>query len=431
MNASTLFGRSSRRARLLATGTAAAAALALTGCAGSAGDADASEGGGDGFAYGASQEEVDAAIADLEPVNLVFQASATSPNSEIATSNIAFAEEVEKRSGGKITVDIQYGHPIAGYDEIYDALVDGRVDISYTNPAYDPDKFDGFDALVGITSSLPESPMAGELVAIAALTELAWTSEEITQDFADQGLVPLVPVNPPGAYFSLCNEPGNTLDDWQGRQVRIGSTTHSELVTSMGGSPVSLEYVETYEALQRKTIDCTMIVMSAALEAGYFEIAPNMQYTGGMALPRIFGSMLAGSKVDQMPTAYKQIVFDSWQVSHYDGLKRVPTDNMRAVEAANEKGGEITQFGDDVKELIEENRQTSMDDAVESGLLGDDIDTRMADTVEKWEGIVAELGYEDGGTLTDMDEWFSEEEFDTKPYVDRLYEEVISKHRPS
>ncbi|WP_028660351.1 hypothetical protein [Nocardioides insulae] len=423
---------SSLRARLTTAGTALASVLALAGCAGSVGGDDASAGdSGDGFAYGASQEEVDAAIEGLDPVEIVFQASAASPNSEIATSNIAFAEEVERRSGGQIDVEVLYGHPIAGYDEVYDALVDGRVDISYTNPIYDPDLFDGFDALTSITSSLPESPMAGELVAIAALTETAWNSEEIMGDFEAEGLVPLVPVNPPGAYFSLCNEPGNSLPDWKGRQVRIGSTVHSDLVSAMGGTPVSLEYVETYEALQRKTIDCTMIVMSAALEAGYFDIAPNLQYTGGMALPRNFGAMLAGSKYQSLPTAYQQIIFDAWQVSHYEGLVRVPTDNMNAVKQARAAGGEVAPFGDDVLETIETNREDAMAKAVDGGLLGEDIDTELAETIEKWQGIVSELGYEDGGSLTEMEDWFDPETFDAKPFVDRLYAEVVSKHRPS
>lgn len=404
--------------------------LTLSACAGAAGAGEGGES-AEGFAYEAPQEEVDTAIADLESATIVFQASAASPNSAIAESNIEFAEEVERRSGGKITVETHYGHPIADHSEIFDALADGRVDVSYTNPAYEPDLFPAFDELVSITSSLPESPLAGELVAIAALTELAWSSERISEDFADQGLIPLVPVNPPGAYFSLCAEPGGELDDWQGRQVRIGSTVHSDLVSAMGATPVSLDYLETYEALQRGTIDCTMIVMNAAVESGYFDAVPNMQYTDEDALPRVFGSMLAGSTVANMPTPYQQIIFDAWQPSHYNGIARVPADNYNAVVAATEKGGEIEQFSDEVLDLIEDSRQSSMDTAVESGLLGEDIDTRSAETVEKWEAIISDLGYEDGGTLTDIGDWFDEESFDARPYVDRLYADVISKHRPS
>ncbi|GAA2006680.1 C4-dicarboxylate ABC transporter substrate-binding protein [Brevibacterium samyangense] len=407
------------------------ASAALTACAGGVGDAADDGASGGGYAWGADQAAIDEAIADLEPVELVFQASATSPNSAIAESNIAYAEAIEEKSGGKISVEILYGHPIAGYAEIYDALADGRVDVSYTNPAYNPDLFPAFDDLVSLTSNLPESPMAGELVAVATLTEMAWNNENIRADFEAEGLYPLVPVNPPGAYFSLCNTPGSTLADWQGRQVRVGSATHDKLVSAMGGTPVSLEYVETYEALQRATIDCTMIVMSAALEQGYMEVAPNLTYTGAGAIPRVFGSMLAGQKVANLPLAYQQIVFDSWYDSHLLSLETIPTDNMRAVEEATAKGGKVEKLAPDAVAKVEENRQASLDEVQSGGLLGDDVQGTMDSTIEKWQSTVAELGYEDGGELTDMDAWFDPETFDSTPYVDRLYDDVISAHRPS
>ena len=416
--------------RLPTAAIAASTLLLLSACAGGAGGGDEGPE-AEGFAHGAPQADVDAAIAELDPTTIVFQASAASPNSPVAESNLAFAEEVERRSGGKISVETHYGHPIADHTEIFDALADGRVDVSYTNPAYEPDLFPAFDKLVSITSSLPESPMAGELVAIGALTELAWSSEQIREDFEAQGLFPLVPVNPPGAYFSLCGQSGASLDDWSGRQVRIGSTVHSDLVSSMGGTPVSLDYLETYEALQRKTIDCTMIVMSAAVESGYFETAPHMQYTGGQALPRVFGSMLAGSNVATMPLPYQQIIFDAWQESHYLTISRVPADNLAAVKSAKENGGEIETFEDPVLDLIDENLRTSMIGAADSGMLGGDVEERMAGIVDEWETAVSEMGYEDGGTLTDMDEWFDEAQFDPNPYVDLLYDKVILNHRPS
>lgn len=419
-----------RRARIFAAGTSAAAALTLTACAGSAGSAGGG-GGGEGYVYGASQEEIDAAIADLEPVEIVFQSPAPSPNSITAQSSTAYADQIENMSGGQISVEVVYGNPIAGEAELYDALVDGRIDITYANPQYEPEMFEGFDALTSITSQLPESPVVGELISVATLTEIAFNSEKIMSDFADQGVVPLVPVNPPGASLSFCNQPGNSLEDWQGRQVRVGSSAHSDLIESIGAVPVSLEYMETFEALQRNTIDCTMIVTSPALEAGYFDVAPHTQYTGEQAAPRSMGAMLAGSTVDQMPMAYQQIIFDSWEASHVTSVGLISETNMLGVEAANDAGGEVTAYSDEVLELIDENRQSTMQRVSESGVLGEDIETQMTETIAKWTGIVEELGYEDGGTWAELPEWFDPEEYDTQPYVDRLYEEVISQHRPS
>jgi len=417
-----------QRAKGLTAGIAVAAMFLLSACGGGAGAQSEED---EGFAYGASQEEIDAAIEDLEPIEIVYQAPPSSPNALTAPSYQYYADVVEERSNGKISVEVLYGHPIAGEAELYDALVDGRIDLTYANPQYEPATFPSFDALTSITSQLPESPVVGELIAIATLTDIAWNSEEIMSDFEEQGVVPMVPINPPGASLAFCNEPGSSLEDWEGRQSRVGSSVHSRLVESMGASPVSIEYLETYEALQRGTIDCTMIVTSPAYEGGYYEVAPNMQYTGEQAIPRSMGAMLAGSTFKEMPLAYQQIIFDSWQDAHRESIEVILETNLMGVEEANRVGGEVTTYDDDVLELIDQNRQAEMETVVEEGLLGDDIESRVTETIEKWTGIVEELGYEDGGTWEELPEWFDPDEFDAAPFVDRLYEEVISKHRPS
>ncbi|MGO1926195.1 MAG: C4-dicarboxylate ABC transporter substrate-binding protein, partial [Brachybacterium tyrofermentans] len=112
---------SARKHRLsAAVAVAATTSLLISGCAGGAGSAD--EGGsGEGYEFGAPQEEVDAAIADLDPVEITYQAGAQSPNSVSAMNGNQFKEYVEERSGGKVTVDVVWGQAIAGYAEIVDA----------------------------------------------------------------------------------------------------------------------------------------------------------------------------------------------------------------------------------------------------------------------------------------------------------------------
>ena len=145
---------------LSAAAIAATAVLALSACAGSAGSGGGGggTGGGTGFDYGASQEDVDAALAELDPVNIVYQAGAQGPNSVSAQSAHDFKEYVEERSGGKITVEVIWAQAIAGYSEIDDALADGRIDVSYALPIYDPSTYPAFDALA--TTSDRASAMA-------------------------------------------------------------------------------------------------------------------------------------------------------------------------------------------------------------------------------------------------------------------------------
>ncbi|MGO1899220.1 MAG: C4-dicarboxylate ABC transporter substrate-binding protein, partial [Brevibacterium yomogidense] len=83
-----------------AVAIAATTGLLISGCAGGAGSAGGGGGGGEaggGFEFGASQEEVDAAIADLDPVEITYQAGAQSPNSVSAMNGNQFKEYVEER----------------------------------------------------------------------------------------------------------------------------------------------------------------------------------------------------------------------------------------------------------------------------------------------------------------------------------------------
>ena len=112
-----------RHRALLSTAATVASLSLLAGCGGSvAGSGDGGD--ADGFAFGSDQAEVDAAIADLDPVTLTIQPYAASPDAAAAIAEQSFMDAVEERSGGKITFDVAWGQSIAGYSEVDDALAD-------------------------------------------------------------------------------------------------------------------------------------------------------------------------------------------------------------------------------------------------------------------------------------------------------------------
>src|SRR5699024_11063158 len=134
-----VWGKNMRYARnLTPLGFIASSALLLSACAGDAGVAEADS--QEGFAYVASLDEVAEAIEDLEPVEITYQGGAQSPHSVTAMNDFAFKEYVEERSNGQISVEIIWGQAIAGYSEIEDALVDGRIDVAYAVPVYNPNE---------------------------------------------------------------------------------------------------------------------------------------------------------------------------------------------------------------------------------------------------------------------------------------------------
>jgi TRAP-type C4-dicarboxylate transport system substrate-binding protein len=421
-----------RQRALCVLSAAAAVSLTVSGCAGSAGEGGGG-GEGEGFAYGASQEEVDAVLADLEPVEITYQAGAQSPSSVSAQSADAFKEYVEERSGGKITVDVVWGQAIAGYAEIDDALADGRIDVSYSLPIYKPAEYPAFDALATANGGMPNSLLLGEMIGNAAVVDLAWNSEELLAEYEEKGLTPLTPMVSTGTYHSICTDPGTTPEDWKGRQIRVASVAHQTQVQNLGGSPVSMEYVEVFEALQRGTVDCTFAQLLPSEESGLFEVAKNVTHTSAenSLSGRSAGANVAGSGFQKLPLAYQQIIFDSSAQGLAASTKVIVDGNAAAVKMLNENGGELMEMDPASDAQIGETNAELLAGVEESGVIGSGVGERVAEAVARWTEVAEELGYEDGGGFADVDEWYTPGEVDFQPFADRLYEETMLDHRPS
>lgn len=412
----------------------AASAMILGGCAGSTGgsSAGAGEGGsGDGFASGASQDEVDSAVADLDPVTLVYQPVAGSPNSIMAPQAEMYKAAIEERSGGKITIDIVWGQAIAGYDEIDDALNDGRLDLAWSNRVYYRDEAPVFNAISDSLSGFPASPVVGEAVYAAVAADIGWNSSALLAEFEDSEITPLIPLVNTGDHYSICAEPGSAPTDWNGRQMRIPGVPHRQAFENLGASPVSLEYTETYEALQRGTVDCTLSAFPAVAEGSMLEVAPHISYPAEDTFPaRTSGGEYAGASFSTLPLAYQQIIFDA-QVVNFSGITDyVASGGAESIRQAKAAGGEIEPFDAAAEDIVAETNAEVLDSAVESGALDMDIRQRVQESNEKWSTVAEELGYEDGGSLEDLDEWYDPDKFDFRPLAERVYEDVMLPHRP-
>ncbi|GAA4283780.1 hypothetical protein GCM10022261_13110 [Brevibacterium daeguense] len=423
--------RSARRPRLLAAAASAAAlGLTLSACAGSAGSSGGDEGGGEGYEYGASQEEIDAAIADLEPVTIKYQIPATSQNSPQEPLGSVFKETVEERSGGKITVELAWNQSIATYEDLHDALADGRVDMAFTLPSYDPAQFPAFNALNELLGGDPSSPMLGELLINTVAADVSWQTPEILEEYEAIDVTPLVPVMASGNYYSICTEPAPELEDWQGLQVRVGSPAASDMVEHVGGSPVSIAGVEAYEALQRGTIDCSLAVLSDVVQGGFFEVAPSLGYPTTTSFPRVSGAILTGTTVEQLPLAYQQIIFDSFDGYYQGGMEATIGSKVDAISQAKETGVAIDEASEDLQEQIKSFADGRRQEIAESGIIGEDILDRLDASREKWTTKIEELGYSEDGGLEDFDEWY-DPETDYRPVAQELLKETMLEHRPS
>lgn len=412
---------------------ATALAVVLTGCAGSTGGGET--GGGDsggGYEYGATVDDIQVAFEDIDPITISYQPSAQSAEDITAYRSDAFVEDVEELSGGKVTVETTYGQGIAGYTELSNALVDGRVDVAYMLPVYQPDEFPVFAGFVAASTLTGTSPLVDELAANAALGEMAWGSEDLLSEYRDQGLHPLNPFNAAGAIMGLCSDEVSGLDGWNGKQVRISSGAQITQLEGLGGSPTSLEYTETYEALQRGTVDCTLSATLPAATSGFLEVAPNVSYTDEVTFARGPGATVAGSAFENYPLAVKQLLFDA-MLRDFNTSRRADLEgNSQAAQQVREFDGSFHAMAEDAEDSLKEASRGVVKAEVEKGSLPETAEQDVADLMDRWSGVADELGYaDDEGGFENYDEWYNTDQDYLMPYSQRYFDEVVLPHRPS
>src|SRR5699024_3269039 len=143
---------------------------------------------------------------------------------------------------------------------------------------------------------------------------------------------------------------------------------------AIGSSPVSLEYGEAFEAMQRGTVDCTFVQPQVAGSTGLLEAAPHVSH---FADQRMTGSAtavhVAGSSFETLPLAYQQIIFDA-EVDHWHGMVRNTMDaGLQSVLDANGAGGEFSVMDPETEATIAATQEDLVDELIADGRLPEDI----------------------------------------------------------
>jgi len=418
----------------LTTTTLRLAALAgslalLAGCAASPEAAPGAD--TPGFEYGVDQSAVDAAIADLEPVRLVYQPTAQSPRSASAASGRRFMEAVKQRSGGRIEIVPAWGQSISPYGEIDESLNDGRLDISFDVLTYSPEEYPEFDALASVSQLAPGSSLVGETAMVGELLETADASPAVRERLHEKGLEVLTPMVNAGGYYLSCREPIESVADWEGLRVRIGTRRQRDMVESLGGVALSMQYTEAYEALQRGALDCALNPLTAIGGLGINEVAPHFYtWSDHSAADAGTSSHLYGEGVTELPLAYRQIIFDA-NVEYLQGhLEGIAIASKNAVGQAKKAGGTVGPLPADVEQALTETSREAMAELVAEGALRQEDVDRAGEAARHWESAAREAGVEDRGPMSEITTWYTEEE-DFRPIAQLMFDRILADDRPT
>lgn len=418
--------------KALGAGLAAASLTIMTGCAGGAGgagNAGVADPSGDGVRYGASKEEYAAALADMTPVTLVYQAGSSS-SGHTHEREKAFAESIEEWSDGKITLDVVWGNAIAPYDEVVEAVADGRIDIGIDIPIYNPSKYPAMTDLSTLSAAPATGPLLAETANIAAAQEVAWSNDTVLDDLRDKGVEVLVPAEYEFSNALICSEPTTSLADLDGKQVRAGSATDFALIESVGASAVSLQLGEVYEALQRNVVDCAVLSLKIAASQGLLEVAPHVMFPTEGSWGRSSTALVASTKYAGLPLPARQLIFDKLEGSLGGQITSSAAWTADAAAIVEEHGGDFHRLDDDAEAALQDGiRGLREGDAVKV-LSVDETGGELAAALEKWTAIAEEEGITEPAGWTELAAQVSDSPLEVDGYAKRMYEEIYLPHRP-
>lgn len=414
-----------------------ATVLVATGCTGKAAPQSGAQVGGgesgDGVPAGASKEQYIEAFADVEPIRLTTQAVEAKGNRE-AQYYLDFVESLSEWSGGKITMEIAYGNSVASPSDIPQALADGRVNMERAFPLYDPSRYPANAAFAESAFLGNQSPVAGSLQTFAAYLEVGLGMSEVLQpEFADQGMIALLPYAPQTAPGILCAEPHDDGGEWEGTQIRVSGSAHAEQVRALGMSPISLSYAEVYPAIERGTIDCLIGADWSFRTTGVLPLAPHYVLDSDAGFTKTTTALaFTKSTWEALPLVARQLIWDRLDV----WIGRFLGDHVFNVMAAAQEdilaaGAEVTELDQDSQEKLLDANRTLLDRVESSAAIdGKKLVGDLEAALSKWEKIVIdELGYTEA-VGKDFIAAVQSDDFDIDPFMERLTQEVLLPNRP-
>lgn len=160
-----------------------------------------------------------------------------------------WAKEIEKRTEGKVKINIFPAGQLTKAPQCYEGVVNGISDIGMSCFAYSLGRFpllEGLDLPLGYPNGLTASRIATALAAQYAPKELAD--------------VHTLYIHAHGPGILAAKKQIKTLDEVKGLKVRATGLS-ANIVTALGGNPVAMAQPETYDALSKGVVEATLCPM--------------------------------------------------------------------------------------------------------------------------------------------------------------------------
>lgn len=248
-----------------------------------------------------------------------------------------FAEEVEKRSEGRIQFDIYYSNQLVPQGNLLDAIASGTIDMG-GHGSYWGDMIPTNDVFW-----LPYiSDGEEELMHLVRDTEVG---EIFEQNLEEYGVKPLF-YWPSSANSFMTNQEIRVPEDLNGTMMRLPTGLWLTWFQELGIAPANVAASEIYEALQRGTMDGTIYPYYTLDTNNYHEVVDYATYPPVID-PVMTFTTISLDKWNTLPEDLQQIMLDVGEEMEGKAIEASKAQTKDSLQIAEEKDVTVTHFSDE------------------------------------------------------------------------------------
>lgn len=231
-----------------------------------------------------------ARAADVTLTYAFFAPAGTFPGKQMAH----WADELKKRTNGKVEVRTFPGGTLLGARDMYDGVAKGVADIGLGAPSYDPGRFP-------LTAGL-SMPLGFPNATVASQTLWAVTKEFKPKEYDGFKLIAMFTTEPG---YIQSRSPVRNAADLAGMKLRAAGTG-VPVLKALGAAPVGMPMPEVPQAVQTRVIDGTMTSREVLQD---FRLAETLKYvTDYPSVVVTFAAVMDQKRWDALPADVKKVI---------------------------------------------------------------------------------------------------------------------------
>jgi TRAP-type C4-dicarboxylate transport system substrate-binding protein len=219
-----------------------------------------------------------------------------------------WGKDVEKATGGRITVTVFAANTLSPPMQVYDNTVKGVVDVGTNLLAYSPGRLP--------LSEVLQQPLGYKSGHQATRLANAYYKKFRPKEFDDVHVLFLHGAAPG---FIFTKNPAKSIADLKGLRIKANAE-NADIVKNLGASPVTMPVTETYDALSRGVVDGCLFPLEALQ---------------GFKIAEVVKTVIECYPMSYMTSMYAMMNKDKWNA--------ISADDQKAIEKINEEYAE--KFG--------------------------------------------------------------------------------------